>query len=256
MPIQAEQFDSPPHVLALTDEPRPLLGPVGQSMSTTVLPVVEGTRRQEDHQQFRSGPSGELSARGFALYVGVDESEAQAAGTSVSAVARETCVFGQFLVGGLEIHAAVALGPANARGGALESVFAALGDPRRHFGQLPAKEEPAGGEAQAWNVGVVIDVSRRSVHLDGIPVRLTPVEFNLLTYLMGASMRAVGRQELLCHVWSDGASIPSDRTIDVHIRRLRNKLGRFSKSIRTERGAGYLFHAHPEIRLFTPEYVI
>ncbi|KRE70990.1 hypothetical protein ASG77_12665 [Arthrobacter sp. Soil762] len=137
----------------------------------------------------------------------------------------------------------------------MDSVFSAFGDPTLLVRPRTDAEHP-GREEQSGHVGVIIDVSGRSVHLDGMPVRLTRVEFSLMIYLMGASMRAVGREELLCRVWGDGAAVPIDRTIDVHIRRLRNKLGRFARTIRTERGAGYRFHAHPEISVFTPEYVI
>lgn len=162
--------------------------------------------------------------------------------------------FSHSLVQGLESHAAVTLGPANAPGGALDSVFSAFGDPKRRVRPRMDAEHPD-WEDQPGHAGVIIDVLGRRLHLDGVPVRLTPVEFNLMIYLMSAGMRAVGRDELLCHVWGDGAA-PIDRTIDVHIRSLRNKLGRFAGTIRTARGAGYRFHGHPEISVFIPEYVI
>jgi DNA-binding response OmpR family regulator len=46
---------------------------------------------------------------------------------------------------------------------------------------------------------------------------------------------------------ADDVDIPNDRTIDVHVRRLRSKLGRFEDIVRTVRGEGYRFDAHPDV---------
>lgn len=257
MPIPAGKSIISAHATASVDQPRlplEIAGP-GGSLAASPLSKMHRSRRRDESPRPTNGRSREYSARGFALYVGVDESAAQAAGTSVTALARKIRAFSHSLAQGLESHAAVALGPANAPGGALDSVFSALGDPTKRVRPRTDAEHPD-REEQPGHMGVIIDASGRTVHLDGMPVRLTRVEFNLLIYLMGASMRAVGREELLCNLWGDGPAVPIDRTIDVHIRRLRNKLGRFARTIRTERGAGYRFHAHPEISVYTPEYVI
>ncbi|MBT2551591.1 winged helix-turn-helix domain-containing protein [Arthrobacter sp. ISL-5] len=231
-----------------------IVGPT-RSSAISALPDTERSRRREGGQRIVAGWSEENSVWGFALYMGIDESAARSAGTSVCALVRDIRAFGQSLVPGLECHAAVALGPANAPGGALKSVFSALGHPMQPAAPATdAADRGRGGLRRPE--GIRIDVSGRRVYLDGDPVRLTRVEFSLMAYLIGASLRAVGRDELLRHIWGDSVAVPADRTIDVHIRRLRNKLGRFAMAIRTERGAGYRFHAHPEIIVFTPDYVI
>ena len=51
--------------------------------------------------------------------------------------------------------------------------------------------------------------------------------------------------------------VPNERTIDVHIRRLRSKLGRLANTVRTVRGQGYRFYEHPEVVVWAaPEYTI
>ena len=69
----------------------------------------------------------------------------------------------------------------------------------------------------------------------------------LLNYLVENGTRTVGRTELLDSLWGDAEEIPSERTIDVHVRRLRSKLGRLANTVRTVRGQGYRFYDHPEV---------
>lgn len=188
---------------------------------------------------------------GFALYVGIDEVSARSAGTSVHSLAKEIRDYGHALVNGLDSHAAVAVGPPDAEGRPIESVFAAFGDPstmvRPQLDKSLLKRPP----------GVLVDVSGRQVFLDGETVNLTVKEFELMTYLISHKDRVVGRDELLRHVWREAAVVPNERTIDVHVGRLRNKLGRLAKVIRSERGCGYQFHGDPEMTVCTmPEYMI
>src|SRR5699024_8609728 len=60
-----------------------------------------------------------------------------------------------------------------------------------------------------------------------------------LSHLARNSRRTVSRTELMDSVWSDAPSDTGERTVDVHVRRLRTKLGRYRKLISTVRGAGY-----------------
>ncbi|MDN5700924.1 MAG: winged helix-turn-helix domain-containing protein, partial [Kocuria sp.] len=89
--------------------------------------------------------------------------------------------------------------------------------------------------------------SRREVFLDGDLLNLTHREFELLNYLVENGTRTVGRLELLDNLWDDAEEVPSERTIDVHVRRLRSKLGRLANTVRTVRGQGYRFYDHPEV---------
>jgi DNA-binding response OmpR family regulator len=91
--------------------------------------------------------------------------------------------------------------------------------------------------------GVKIDPDRRSVEIDGKPVELTYVEFELLRALASAPGRVFSRRNLLEAVWGD-AAYREPRTIDVHIRHLREKLERDPSEpdlLLTVRGAGYRF---------------
>jgi DNA-binding response OmpR family regulator len=91
--------------------------------------------------------------------------------------------------------------------------------------------------------GVSIDPDRRSVDIDGKPVELTYVEFELLRTLASAPGRVFTRRNLLEAVWGD-AAYREPRTIDVHVRHLREKLERDPSEpdlLQTVRGAGYRF---------------
>ncbi|WP_047692416.1 winged helix-turn-helix domain-containing protein, partial [Kocuria sp. ZOR0020] len=107
------------------------------------------------------------------------------------------------------------------------------------------------------SAGVLIDLSRREVLLDGDVLNLTYKEFELLNYLVENGARTVGRGELIGNLWSGAEDVPNERTIDVHIRRLRSKLGRLANTVRTVRGQGYRFYDHPEVVVWAaPEYSI
>ena len=86
--------------------------------------------------------------------------------------------------------------------------------------------------------GLVVDRDGREVSADGVRIDLTPAEFGILDALASSGGRVLSRDKLLDHLWGDG-KIVTDRTIDVHIRNLRRKLGRRGTIIRNVRGAGY-----------------
>jgi DNA-binding response OmpR family regulator len=91
--------------------------------------------------------------------------------------------------------------------------------------------------------GLKIDLARRSVELEGRPVSLTYVEFELLRTLAAAPGRVFTRQMLLQALWG-GSEYREPRTIDVHVRHLREKLERDPREpafIFTVRGVGYRF---------------
>ena len=91
--------------------------------------------------------------------------------------------------------------------------------------------------------GLRIDSARRAVERDGAPIQVTYVEFELLRALAGRPGRVFSRQKLLEEVWG-GSAYREPRTIDVHVRHLREKLEtdpREPQYILTVRGAGYRF---------------
>lgn len=91
---------------------------------------------------------------------------------------------------------------------------------------------------------IVIDRSAREVYVEGRPVVLTAKEFSLLAYLCESRGRVKSRDQLLARVW--GASYEGGpRTVDIHVRRLRAKLGN-AFPLQTVRGAGYKLLTDPE----------
>jgi DNA-binding response OmpR family regulator len=88
-----------------------------------------------------------------------------------------------------------------------------------------------------------IDFERRSIELNGKPVQLTYVEFEILAALAGSPGRVFTRENLLEHIWGD-STYRDPRTVDVHIRHLREKLESDAKApeyLFTVRGVGYRF---------------
>lgn len=204
--------------------------------------------------------SQENEARGFVIYVGLNEETAAANGTSLVKMVQSIRAYAQQLVPGADSYAAVALAPANTVGTDLEVVRNALGDPTSATVRpaVPAPQaQPAADTKTSQSTGVLIDLSRREVYLDGGLLNLTFKEFELLNYLVENGSRTVGRHELLHSLWRDSEEVPNERTIDVHIRRLRSKLGRLANTVRTVRGQGYRFYEHPEVVVWAaPEYSI
>jgi len=89
---------------------------------------------------------------------------------------------------------------------------------------------------------LVLDPDRHEVRIAGSLVGLTHVEFRLLQTLLEADGRVLSRDQLLDAVWGSDQSEVLDRTVDVHIRRLRDKLGDdpdAPRYVATVRGAGY-----------------
>jgi len=87
---------------------------------------------------------------------------------------------------------------------------------------------------------LVIDIPRHSVTAQGKPIDLTATEFKLLTTLAQRRGRVQSREQLLQDVWEYDSLIDT-RTVDTHMRRLREKLGKAARYLDTVRGVGYRF---------------
>ncbi|MCD7868711.1 MAG: response regulator transcription factor [Clostridiales bacterium] len=97
---------------------------------------------------------------------------------------------------------------------------------------------PSPGEKELRLGELCVNVSRRSVTWKGQPIELTRREFQLLQYLLENQGLVMSRDQLLCQIWGyDFAG--ETRTVDVHIRTLRQKLGEAGNLIETVRGVGY-----------------
>lgn len=88
--------------------------------------------------------------------------------------------------------------------------------------------------------GLVIDIPGRSVTIDGERIVLTPKEYDLLFFLVENKNIALSRDKLLSDIWGYDF-FGDDRTIDTHIKNLRNNLGPYRDYIVTLRGVGYKF---------------
>jgi two-component system, OmpR family, phosphate regulon response regulator PhoB len=102
------------------------------------------------------------------------------------------------------------------------------------------KEEPSVGKV-IESQGIVIDRHSHRATLQGQELPLTPTEFRLLEVLIRQAGRAFTRYELMDAAIGEDA-IVLERTIDVHIKSLRKKLGEAGELIETVRGVGYRFH--------------
>jgi DNA-binding response OmpR family regulator len=87
--------------------------------------------------------------------------------------------------------------------------------------------------------GIELDLEKKRLMVDGKKSDLTPIEFQLLKMLLKHPGRIFGREQFLDSIWRD-VNV-TDRTVDVHITRLRKKLGTFGKYLITRKGFGYCF---------------
>ncbi len=92
--------------------------------------------------------------------------------------------------------------------------------------------------------GLVINLKSKQIHINGLPVMLTKKEFEILYLLFKNPLRVYSREEILDKVWGDESYV-LERTVDVHITRLRKKLGSHAVYITNRSGYGYCFN--PEI---------
>ena len=90
-----------------------------------------------------------------------------------------------------------------------------------------------------------IDVDSHEVHVDSHLIELTALEFRLLKELVDKRGRVQSRDQLLSEVWGYNAEVTT-RTVDTHIKRLREKLGSMGKYVQTIRGVGYKFSRTPD----------
>ncbi len=106
-----------------------------------------------------------------------------------------------------------------------------------------SRHENAGKETENKHItvkGIDIDVSARKVYIDGKRIELTPKEYDLLMFMIKNKNIALSRNQLLSEVWGY-EFFGDDRTVDTHIKMLRNSIGPYRDLISTVRGVGYIF---------------
>ena len=180
---------------------------------------------------------------GFALYVGLAGAEGPVGRALLAEVAQAVAAVIDELAPGATTYTALTLG---GRGhgdvvGRVRDQLAAASPEARGRGAQTLRPVPDRRE-------VIVDAAAREVTIDGRSVPFTYKEFALLEYLLRAPHRAVTREELLAEVWHRRAWQKGTRTIDVHVRRLREKLGGCPRIV-TVRGVGYRCDPTPEVVL-------
>lgn len=103
-----------------------------------------------------------------------------------------------------------------------------------------SKESGTGDENVLKFCGLEINMSARNVRVDGQKAEMTPKEYDLLFYLVRNRNIALSREKILTEVWGYDF-YGDDRTVDTHIKMLRNSLGDYRNYIVTLRGMGYKF---------------
>ena len=240
-PVTATRTVSPARPAA----PTPLRELAPARSAAPVVPPTASAVDAPAAPRPRAVPEG-TEARGFVLYVGLDELKAAAGGTSLGDVVSQIKELVARIAPAAETHAAVALAPEGAGGRDVEVVRLALQDPAA----LAKRRQVTEDDEPGARGGVVVDISRKRLLLDGDVAPLTYKEFELLQYLVLREGRTIERAELISSLWADGDDeVPNERTIDVHVRRLRSKLGAFEDIVRTVRGVGYRFDRHADVSI-------
>jgi len=105
---------------------------------------------------------------------------------------------------------------------------------------IKRREEPNSKAEILSFEGLLIDIPRHQVLVDETRIELTATEFKLLVLLAQRAGRVQSRERLLKEVW-DYDSLIDTRTVDTHVRRIRDKMGSAARYIDTVRGVGYRF---------------
>ena len=199
------------------------------------------------HTSERRVPEG-TEVRGFALYVGLADDKIAEGDPKLGEIVSQIKQLVSQLAPNAGTYAAVALAPEGTGGRDVDVVRLALGDPAAIARQ---KQQHAPSEDDRAASGVTIDLSRKRVLLDNIAAPLTFREFELLQYFVLREGLTVSREELIEKLWADAPEdeTPNERTIDVHVRRLRVKLAHYQDIVRTVRGTGYRFDRHADVSI-------
>jgi DNA-binding response OmpR family regulator len=183
-------------------------------------------------------------AKGFALYVGISEQDAQDAGLTLAQIAQalNQTIATLIPAKSQETYAAIALAPEGSTGRNLDITRLALREPRAtNVSTTPDAQEKTAAK------GLVVDLTRRRLFVDGRNAQATRKEFELFAFLIENTGQTVTRTQIANISERCGEATPNARTIDVHVRRLRAKIAGYEDVIRSARGVGYRFDKHPDV---------
>lgn len=215
--------------------PRRTTTHASSAIAARAIAARPSVARTAQSSPIRAVPEG-AEVRGFALYVGLGDGATAADQADLTRLVGELRALTSRLAPSAQTHAAVALAPAGSGGRDVDVVRRALGDPAV---QQPTPEVDA---------GIVIDLTRQRVALGDEIAPLTYREFELLQHIVLREGSTVARCAIIDALWhADADDRPNERTIDVHVRRLRSKLGAYAAIIRTVRGEGYRFDRHADV---------
>jgi two-component system, OmpR family, phosphate regulon response regulator PhoB len=107
----------------------------------------------------------------------------------------------------------------------------------RRAGTMSAGSPAKGSQLPCWH-GIQMDTVHHRVTIDGAETELRPLEFRLLELFLMRREEVLSRSQLLAEAWGITAAV-NTRTVDTHVRRLREALGRYGDAIETVRGFGY-----------------
>lgn len=104
----------------------------------------------------------------------------------------------------------------------------------------PQQTVTSPGERKIVYEGITLDINAKTVTCDGEKLVFTKLEFELLSFFLQHPNKVFSREDLLKYCWPQDVMV-LDRTVDVNITRLRKKIGRYGKQIKTRVGYGYCF---------------
>jgi two-component system phosphate regulon response regulator PhoB len=100
-----------------------------------------------------------------------------------------------------------------------------------------ARKNPNSGRLLRWG-GLSVDVGRQQVFVDEREISLRPLEYKLIALLIEHPQKTFNRSDLLSEVWGIQGDVQT-RTVDTHVRRLRERLGPYGDAVETVYGTGY-----------------
>jgi len=111
---------------------------------------------------------------------------------------------------------------------------------RRYSGEIKQEEK----QEKLRLLGLELDLDKKRLYVDGAKTDVTPQEYKILKLLMKNAGNTYSRDQILSYAWKDINVI--DRTVDVHITRLRKKLGRYGQNLISRSGYGYCFESETD----------
>lgn len=208
------------------------------------LAVTMSTSPQDSPvESSRQGDEGAREQRGFALYVGLSERKARERGLGLVEIVDALRDEVRRATPAAESQALAVVAPLDSPDHDLDLVMQALGK------QPPKRQAASTQAARVAQTPVVVDLERHRVLLDGRDIELTFKELTILESLVARAGRTLDRERLKAAIAVGGDHDINDRTIDVHIRRMRAKLGDRADLIETVHGVGYRFETRPNVEV-------